>query len=76
MTSVKTMGKGEFERLLESIKSAAQQLSTRELHQALKAEIAASADDSFDLVTQERAAFRARLYADTLAQRQSQIARR
>jgi len=76
MTSVKTLGRGEFERLLESIKNDAQQLSTRELHQALLAEIAASRDDSFDIVTQERAAFRARLYDDTLAQRQPQISRR
>jgi len=76
MTSVKTQGRGEFERLLESIKNDAQQLSSRELHQALLAEIADLRDDSLDLMTQERAVFRARLYADTLAQRQSQISRR
>jgi len=76
MEPVKTLHRGEFLRLLDSIKRDAELLSTPELQQALRTEIAASGDGAFDFLTQERAAFRARLYAETLAQRQTQIPRR
>lgn len=68
--------RGEFKRLIDSIRSDAEQLPSQELHRALRQELRAAQDDTFDVVTQERARFRAQLYADVLSKRQSNIARR
>lgn len=76
MKTIADYRRGEFKRLIDSIRSDAEQLPILELHRALRQEIRAAQDEAFDVVTQERARFRAQLYADVLSERQNTITRR